>query len=266
MKKFAFLLVSLALVTLNSCTKDEFFDVDNTVTTVLLNHEELPALHSTVLDCDAEILKEQHFDFDQLTSSQRYVVTQEAVLLGTQKYISQKEGKTLTTTEQNTLKKEVSNYWNDSNNKTLMKRFPQSSNPIKPTTGNSELNFPYKHFTIKPEVQTYLNRMLGNIDSPDYENYLDQLYMEVWSRSGLPKEERTSLTNAITVTKDSYIYWPPNTPMARLSSTAKCIIYSDAIGAVSGIRKGIGRAIANLAFGPEALFQQLQVQLLQMLL
>ncbi|GEM_PF-6658498 len=65
MKKFAFLLASLALVTLNSCTKDEFIDVDNTVATVLLNCEELSALHSTVLDCAAEILKEQHFDSNQ---------------------------------------------------------------------------------------------------------------------------------------------------------------------------------------------------------
>ncbi|GEM_PF-5025651 len=56
--------------------------------------------------------------------------------------------------------------------------------------------------------------------------------------------------NVITVTKDSYIYWTKNTAMTRLSKTAKGIIYSDAIGAVRGIWKGIGKSIGNLIFGP----------------
>lgn len=250
MKKVVFLLSCLVLLFFNSCSNDEFIEVNKTKTETDLSFEEISTLHSSVLTCAEEILKEQKIELSQITSSQRYAVTQNAVLKGTQKYISQKEGRALTATEQATLQKEVSNYWNDTNNKTLMKKFAHSSSPISPTTGSAELRSLYQNFKIKPAVQGYLNSMFANIELPNYTNYLDQLAMEVRSKSGLPEEEMTSLLNTIAVTKDSYNYWTKNTPYTRISNTAKVVIIGDAIGAVRGIWKGIGRSIGRLIFGP----------------
>lgn len=250
MKKVIFLLSCLVLVFFNSCSNDEFIDVNKTEIETDLSFEEISTLHSSVLVCAEEILKEQKIEPSQMTSSQRYAVTQNAVLKGTQKYISQKEGRTLTATEQATLQKEVSNYWNDTNNKALMKKFAHSSSPISPTTGSPELKTLYQNFRIKPAVQGYLNSMFANIGLPDYANYLDLLAMEVKSKSGLPQEEMMSLLNTIAVTKDSYNYWTKNTPYTRISNTAKAVIIGDAIGAVRGIWKGIGKSIGSLIFGP----------------
>lgn len=250
MKKLVLLLVCLVLVSLSSCTKDESMNVDNMESTTTLDYEELSTLHSSVLNCVAEILKEQKINPSQLTSSQRYAVTQSAVLLGTQRYISQREGRNLTATEQATLQKEVSNYWNDTSNKALMRKFAYSSSPISPTTGSPELKTLYQNFRIKPAVQNYLNSMFAYMELPNYTNYLDQLAMEVRSKSGLPEEDITSLLNTIAIAKDSYNYWTKNTPSTRISNTAKHIIASDAAGAVRGIWKGIGKSLGKLIFGP----------------
>ena len=250
MKKVIFLLFCLVLVFFNSCSNDEFIDANKTEVETDLSFEEVSTLHSSVLDCAEEILKEQKIEPSQMTSSQRYVVTQDAVLRGTQRYISQKEGRTLTAAEEATLQKEVSDYWNDTNNRALMKKFAYSSSPISPTTGSPELRVLYQNFKIKPVAQGYLNPMFANIGSPNYTNYLDQLTMKVRSEPGLTQEDKTSLLNTIAVTKDSYNYWTKKAPYTRMSAMVKAIIICDAVGAVKGIWKGVGRSIGNLIFGP----------------
>ncbi len=253
MKKIVYLFVCLGVILFSACADDVPTSVkDNSnIRIELSEYEDASALHSIVLDCAAEIVKEQNIDLDQLTQPQVYTVTQDAVLRGVQKYISQREGRSLTSTEQNTLKAEVSNYWNDSSSRALMKKIAQSSTPINPNTGNADLNTLYTRCKIKPEAQKYLNKMFGNMDLPNYESYLDGLVMDVWSTaSGLSSDEKLSLINVITVTKDSYQYWNRNVPMTRLSRTAKSIIISDAVGGVWGFFRGLGRSAGSLIFGP----------------
>lgn len=91
MKKVIFLFSCLVLVFFNSCSNDEFIDTNKTEIETDMSFEEISTLHSSVLDCAEEILKEQKNELSQMTSSQRYAVTQDAVLRGTQRYISQKK-------------------------------------------------------------------------------------------------------------------------------------------------------------------------------
>lgn len=252
MKKFIYLFACLGIILFNACANDEPISMESNLNPEIeLNaYEDASALHSIVLDCAAEIVKEQNLPVEQLTQAQIYSVTQDAVLRGTQKYIAQREGRSLSATEQNTLKAEVSNYWND-NNRTLIKKLSQSSTPINPNTGNADLNTIYRNYNINSEAQKYLNKMLGNMDASGYENYLDGLVAEVWSTaSGLSNDEKLSLINVITVTKDSYKYWSQKAPMTRLSRTAKGIILSDAIGGIRGFFRGLGRSAGSLVFGP----------------
>lgn len=252
MKKI-YLLACLGIILFNACANDEPISMENNSNPEieLSTYEDASALHSIVLDCAAEIVKEQNIPVEQLTQAQIYSVTQDAVLRGTQKYIARREGRNLSPTEQNTLRAEINNYWSDTNNRTIAKKISQSSTPISPNTGNADLNTIYRNYKIKPEVQKYLNKMLGNIDASGYENYLDRLAMDVWSTaSGLSNDEKLSLINVITVTKDSYKYWNQKTPMTRLSRTAKGIILSDALGGVRGFFTGLGRSAGSLVFGP----------------
>lgn len=253
MKKIIYLFACLGVVLFNACANDEPISMESNSNPEieLSTYEDASALHSIVLDCAAEIVKEQNLPVEQLTQAQIYSVTQDAVLRGTQKYIAQREGRSLSATEQNTLKAEVGNYWSDTNNRTMIKKLSQSSTPINPNTGNADLNTIYKNYNIKPEAQKYLNKMLGNMDASNYEKYLDELAMDVWSTaSGLSNDEKLSLINVITVTKDSYKYWNQKTPMTRLSRTAKGIILSDAIGGIRGFFRGLGRSAGSLVFGP----------------
>lgn len=252
MKKFVLLLACWGIGLFSSCSKDNSINFDCAEIATEVNSEELASVHSIILDCAKEIIKGQNLIAGELTEAQLYAVTESAVLNGVQKYVSQKENKVLTSTEQNTLKKEVNNYWYDSGNRTLMKKLSQSSTPISPTIGCPELNALYKNFNIEPAAQTYFNRMFGNIDSPYYESILDQLYMEVWSKGvEFSYEEKQNMMTVIAVTKDSYKYWNSNHfATTRLSDTAKSIILSDAVGALRGLWKGIGRSIGSLVFGP----------------
>lgn len=192
MKKI-YLLACLGIILFNACANDEPISMENNSNPEieLSTYEDASALHSIVLDCAAEIVKEQNIPVEQLTQAQIYSVTQDAVLRGTQKYIARREGRNLSPTEQNTLRAEINNYWSDTNNRTIAKKISQSSTPISPNTGNADLNTIYRNYKIKPEVQKYLNKMLGNIDASGYENYLDRLAMDVWSTaSGLSNDEK----------------------------------------------------------------------------
>ena len=252
MKRVIYPFIFLCVILFNACTnKDSLSLQDSTSTKMeLIECRSAAELHSIVLECAAEIVNEQNIQLDQLTPDLAFAVTQDAVLRGTQKYISQKEGSNLTSTEQNTLRAEVSNYWYDSSNRNLMKRFSLGPTP-NPNTGNVNLNLLYENYNIRPEVQIYFNKMLGNIDSSNYEVYLDNLVMEVWSRGvELSTDEKLSLIDVINVTKDSYRYWSANTPMTRMSRTAKGLILADAIGGVRGFFRGLGRSAGSLVFGP----------------
>lgn len=244
----------LCLLYSTSCSHDVPLNSDNKETTVItpINEvENVASLHSMTLDCVSEVIKEQGLIGKDLTSAQLYAVTESAVLKGVQKYISQKEGRTLTSTEESTLKKEVQNYWNDSRNRTLFKKISQGDgiSSTIPTTGTPDLNQLYRNMNISSEAQKYFNKMFSNMNSSNYENILDQLYMEVWSKGNLSETEKKGVMNVIVVTKDSYKYWN-NQPMTRISSEAKGVIMSDAAGAIRGLWIGIGRSAGSLIFGP----------------
>lgn len=246
----------LCLLYTTSCSQDAPLSFDNTEISVASCPDEindLASLHSITLDCVKEVMKDQELTKGDLTNTQLYAVTESAVLKGVQKYIAQKEGRTLTSTEENTLKQEVSSCWNDSRNRTLMKKLSQSDaiDKINPITGSTDLNTLYKNLNISTEAQRYFNKMFGNMNSANYESILDQLYMEVWSQSAFSDKEKQGVMNVIAVTKDSYKYWTTNySPMTRLSGTAKGIIASDAYGALRGLWAGLGRSVGSLIFGP----------------
>lgn len=251
MKKFILLLVCLGMGILSSCSKDDLPCGETSKAIPEVYSDDLASVHSMVLNCAKEIIVENNLVANDLTEAQLYAVTESAVLRGVQNYVAKKEGRNLTSTEQNTLKKEVNVYWYDNTNRSLMKKFSQSSSPISPTTGNTDLKALYKNFEIEPEAQVYFNKMLANIDSPNCEMILDQLYMDVWSNGiEFTNEEKQGIMNVIAVTKDSYKYWNNHFGIPKLSNTAKGIILSDASGALRGLWKGIGRSLGSLVFGP----------------
>ena len=245
--------ILLILLSFSSCSQDDILLINKTDTLpeVIAILEDHATLHSITLECAEDLVDETTLTRSSPSSISLYTATESAVLKGVQKYISQKEGRMLTSIEESTLRNEVRVYWNNSRNRTLIKNISKSSaiSIIKPTTGSPDLNQLYRNYNISSAAQKYLNRLYGNVNSSNYLSILNQLYSEVWSTSTLSSIEKEGVLNAIAVTKDSYIYWSKH-PMARVSTEVKGIIVADGIGALHGIWKGLGRSVGNLVFGP----------------
>lgn len=133
-----------------SCTgseNEQYVKTNSEKISVNDNINNMANLHSIALDCAVEIAEEYRMSTTNLTTEQLYyVVTESAVLNGVKKYVNQKENRTLSSTEENTLKKEVNNYWNDSSTRNLINKLSTESaiNSLNPTTGSADLKIFYK--------------------------------------------------------------------------------------------------------------------------
>ena len=215
---------------------------------VLVSNAYVGSLHSDALDRAGEIIKEKNWNSSSLTSAQLAYVSETAVINAVQDYISEKEGRTLTSTEKSTLQKEVNLLLSDQRALSLFDDISNYSSII-PVSGTPDLNTLYSQYNISASSQRYLNMMFNAIDtrSNDYDSYLDELFLNVWS-SSLSSSERDGILAVISVMKDSYNYWDVRT--RRMNAYLRTCLISDGCGAVRGLWKGIGASAGSLIFGP----------------